>query len=175
MKLNFDYFTKRTSFKYELTAAIVLGLITWIYFFQGGNDSILLLFACILGLYMAMNIGANDVANNMGPAVGSKALTLGGAILVAAIFEASGAIIAGGDVVNTIKGGIIDSTMITDVNILIYIMMATLLGAAVWINIATYIKAPVSATHSVMGGLLGAGMTASAYMYITNNNDWGLS
>jgi PiT family inorganic phosphate transporter len=108
----------------------------------------------MLAFYLAINIGANDVANNMGPAVGSKAITIGGAILIAGIFEASGAIIAGGDVVNTIKGGIIDTSSVSDSKILIGIMLATLLGSAVWINIATYTKSPVSATHSVIGGIL---------------------
>ena len=74
----------------------------------GGSVSIELVVAAVIGGYMAMNIGANDVANNVGPAVGSKALTLTGAIIIAAIFEASGAFIAGGNVVNTIKKGIID-------------------------------------------------------------------
>lgn len=124
---------------------------------------------------MAMNIWANDVANNMGPAVGSKALTLTWAIIIAAIFEAAGAIIAGWDVVNTIKGGIIDSSMIPDATVLIYIMMATLLWAALWINLATYFKAPVSATHSVMWGLLGAWMTASATLYIGQTSDYKFS
>ena len=176
VKINLDYFKKRDSFKYEISAAIVFGLIAWIYFFQWGNQpgGVVLLFACILGLYMAMNIWANDVANNMWPAVGAKAITLGWAIVIAAIFEASGAIIAGWDVVNTIKGGIIDSSMIPNANTLIYIMMATLGWAAVWINLATYLKAPVSATHSIMWGLLGAGMTASGYLYITTTSDWSM-
>ena len=176
MKINFDYFKKRDSFKYEIMAAIVLGLITWVYFFQWGSQEwgILLLFACILGLYMAMNIWANDVANNMWPAVGAKAITLGWAIIIAAIFEASGAIIAWWDVVNTIKAWIIDSSMIPNASILIYIMMATLWGAAVWINLATYLKAPVSATHSIMWGLLGAGMTASAYIYMVSTSNWSI-
>ena len=123
---------------------------------------------------MSMNIGANDVANNMWPAVGAKAISLWWAIVIAAIFEASGAIIAWWDVVNTIKGGIIDSQMIPNANVLIYIMMGTLWGAALWINIATYFKAPVSATHSIMWGLLGAGMTASAYLYLTTTIDWSI-
>lgn len=173
MKINLDYFKKAGSdYKYQITAATIFWLIAWIFFFQGWNESILLLFACILGLYMAMNIGANDVANNMGPAVGAKALTLGWAIVIAAIFEAGWAIIAGWDVVNTIKGGIIDSSMIPNTDIFIYMMMATLLWAALWINIATYFRAPVSATHSIMWGLLGAGMTASGYLYIQWNNTW---
>ncbi len=170
VKFNLKYFKKSASFKYEISAAIIFWLIAWVYFFQGGNTSLILLFACILGIYMAMNIGANDVANNMWPAVGSKALTLGWAIIIAAIFEASGAIIAGWDVVNTIKGWIIDSAMIPNNLTLIYIMMATLLWAALWINIATYFKAPVSATHSVMWGLIWAWMTASATLYIVEND-----
>lgn len=73
-----------------------------------GEVSIELVIAAMIGAYMAMNIGANDVANNVGPAVGSKALTLVGAIMIAVIFEAAGAIVAGGDVVSTIKKGIIN-------------------------------------------------------------------
>ena len=75
---------------------------------RGGEVSYSLVVAAMIGGYMALNIGANDVANNVGPAVGSKALTLTGAIFIAAIFEAAGALIAGGDVVGTIKSGIID-------------------------------------------------------------------
>ncbi|MFT6179994.1 MAG: PiT family inorganic phosphate transporter [Akkermansiaceae bacterium] len=75
---------------------------------EGEAVSIELVIAAMIGGYMAMNIGANDVANNVGPAVGSKALTLTGAIIIAAIFEAAGALIAGGGVVSTIKKGIID-------------------------------------------------------------------
>lgn len=166
MKINLSYFKKSASYKYEISAAIVFWLIAWVYFFQWWDTSLILLFASILWIYMAMNIGANDVANNMWPAVGSKALTLGWAIIIAAIFEAAWAIIAGWDVVNTIKWGIIDSSMIQDNMTLIYIMMSTLLAAALWINIATYFKAPVSATHSVMWWLIWAGMTASAIYYI---------
>lgn len=168
MKINFDYFRERKTFKYEISAAVIFGLIAWVYFFHGGNGSLILLFSCILAIYMAINIWANDVANNMWPAVGAKALTLGWAIVIAAIFEASGALIAWGDVVNTIKGDIIDTALLTNQG-LIFAMMSTLLWAAIWINLATYLRAPVSATHSIMWGLLGAGMTASAYTYITSS------
>ena len=75
-----------------------------IYFGGGSAVALALVVAAMLAFYLAINIGANDVANNMGPAVGAKAITISGAILIAAIFEAAGAIIAGGDVVNTIKG-----------------------------------------------------------------------
>ncbi|MCW9025512.1 MAG: inorganic phosphate transporter [Gammaproteobacteria bacterium] len=120
----------------------------------------LLIIAAMIGGYMAMNIGANDVANNVGPAVGSKALTLIGAIIIAGIFEASGALIAGGDVVSTIKKGIIDPSMIADADTFIWLMMAALLAGAIWLNIATALGAPVSTTHSIVGGVLGAGIAA---------------
>ncbi|NVP17513.1 inorganic phosphate transporter [Candidatus Gracilibacteria bacterium] len=110
---------------------------------------------------MAINLGANDIANNMGPAVGSKALTIGGALLIAAIFEAAGALIAGGDVVDTIKSGIINKDMITDPREFINIMLATILGAALWINVATFFKAPISTTNSIVGGLIGAGLASA--------------
>ncbi|SNC64914.1 inorganic phosphate transporter, PiT family [Marinobacter sp. es.048] len=123
-------------------------------------NMVMLVIAAMIGGYMAMNIGANDVANNVGPAVGSKALTLAGAIAIAAIFEASGALIAGGDVVGTIKKGIIDPALIGDSDTFIWLMMAALLAASLWLNTATYIGAPVSTTHSIVGGVMGAGIAA---------------
>ena len=124
------------------------------------GSKIMLIIAAMIGGYMALNIGANDVANNVGPAVGSQAITLGGAIVIAAIFESSGALIAGGDVVSTIKKGIIDPAHITDTDTFIWLMMAALLAAAVWLNLATAFGAPVSTTHSIVGGVLGAGIAA---------------
>ncbi|NOR62798.1 MAG: inorganic phosphate transporter [Rhodobacteraceae bacterium] len=129
---------------------------------MGGSGSLLVI-AAMIGGYMALNIGANDVANNVGPAVGSGALTMFGAIAIAAIFEAGGAIIAGGDVVGTIKKGIIDPALIVDPNVFIWLMMAALLAAAIWLNFATYIGAPVSTTHSIVGGVLGAGIAAAGW------------
>ncbi len=123
----------------------------------------ILLVAAAFGAYMALNIGANDVANNVGPAVGSKAISLAGAIIIAAIFESAGALIAGGDVVSTIKKGIIDPSSITDTNTFIWLMMAALLAAAIWLNIATALNAPVSTTHSIVGGVLGAGIAAGGF------------
>jgi inorganic phosphate transporter, PiT family len=120
----------------------------------------LLIVAAMIGGYMALNIGANDVANNVGPAVGSNALTLTGAIVIAAIFEASGAIIAGGDVVSTIKDGIINPEQIKNTDTFIWLMMAALLAAALWLNLATALNAPVSTTHSIVGGILGSGIAA---------------
>ncbi len=125
-----------------------------------GMHALFLIMAAIVGGYMAMNIGANDSANNVGPAVGAGALTLGAAIIVEVIFEFAGAMIAGGDVVKTIKKGIIDPSMIKDVDTFIWVMMAALLAAATWVNTATFIGAPVSTTHSIVGGVAGAGIAA---------------
>ncbi len=134
---------------------------------QGLESGYLLVIAAVFGAYMAMNIGANDVANNVGPAVGSRALTMTGAILIAAVFEAAGALIAGGEVVSTIKSKIIDPTMIENPEAFIWLMMAALLAGALWLNIATYVGAPVSTTHSIVGGVLGAGIAAGG-MAIAN-------
>ena len=126
------------------------------------NNSFLIIGA-VFGAYMAMNIGANDVANNVGPAVGAKAMTLMWAIIIAAIFEALGALVAGGDVVNTIKKGIINPDLISNPQIFVWAMTAALLSAALWLNFATSIGAPVSTTHSIVGGVMGAGIAAAGF------------
>ena len=129
-----------------------------------------LVMAAVFGAYMAMNIGANDVANNVGPAVGSGAITIGGAIIIASIFELLGALIAGGDVVGTIKKGIIDPAAFgDDPMIFVYAMSAALLSAALWLNLATWLKAPVSTTHSIVGGVLGGGIAAGGFAIVS----WG--
>ncbi|WP_415898020.1 inorganic phosphate transporter [Neptuniibacter sp. QD57_21] len=139
----------------------IVGVIMYSYSTVGNvPNGIMLVAAAMIGGYMAMNIGANDVANNVGPAVGSKALSLTGAIIIAAVFEAAGALLAGGDVVSTIKKGIINPEIIQDADTFIWLMMAALLSAAIWLNIATSLGAPVSTTHSIVGGVLGAGMAA---------------
>ncbi|MFT7401987.1 MAG: PiT family inorganic phosphate transporter [Hydrogenophaga sp.] len=123
----------------------------------------LLIISAVVGAYMAMNIGANDVANNLGPAVGSGAITMGWAILIAAVFEAMGAIVAGGEVVGTIKGGIIDSQQIADASLFAWVMFSALLAGALWLNLATAIGAPVSTTHSIIGAVMGAGIAAGGW------------
>ena len=112
---------------------------------------------------MALNIGANDVANNMGPAVGANALSMGGAIAIAAIFESAGALLAGGDVVSTVAKGIIAPENMLTTAIFIFAMLSALLAAALWVNLATWIGAPVSTTHSVVGGVMGAGIAAAGF------------
>ena len=126
--------------------------------------------AAVFGAYMAMNIGANDVANNVGPAVGSKALTMMGAIIIAAVFESAGALIAGGDVTGTIKKGIIDPAAFTHPEYFVWAMTAALLAAALWLNLATWLKAPVSTTHSIVGGVMGGGIAAAGSFAIVS---WG--
>lgn len=125
-----------------------------------GAQGIMLVVAAMIGGYMAMNIGANDVANNVGPAVGSRAITMTGAIIIAAIFEMMGALIAGGDVVSTIRGGIINPSAVADSDRFIWLMTSALLAGAIWLNFATAIGAPVSTTHSIVGAVLGAGIAA---------------
>lgn len=141
---------------------VIAGAFSTIYI-GAQPGSIFIIVAAILGGYMALNIGANDVANNIGPAVGSRALSLAGALVIAAVFESAGALIAGGDVVNTIAKGIIDPTLVPDSQTFIWVMMAALLSSALWVNLATYIGAPVSTTHSVVGGVMGAGIAAIGF------------
>jgi PiT family inorganic phosphate transporter len=137
------------------------------------GSSAMLVIAAIVGGYMAMNIGANDVANNVGPAVGSGALTMTAAIIIAAMGEMGGALIAGGDVVSTIKKGIIDPSVIGDTATFVWVMLAALLAGALWLNIATYFGAPVSTTHSIVGGVLGAGIAAGGW-HIANWDTMGM-
>lgn len=139
---------------------VMAGLAAALLFGDGSNNYVVIA-AAIFGGYMAMNIGANDVANNMGPAVGANALSMTGAVIIAAIFESAGALLAGGDVVSTISKGIIDPTAIEQSSIFIWAMMAALISSAVWVNLATWIGAPVSTTHSVVGGVMGAGIAAA--------------
>ncbi len=125
------------------------------------EGSVMIVCAAVIGAYMALNIGANDVANNMGPAVGGKVLTITAAIVIAAICEFAGAVLAGGDVVRTVAKGIIAPGEAVSVVQFQYLMLAALLAAALWINLATILSAPVSTTHSIVGGVLGAGIAAA--------------
>ena len=139
-------------------------------FFTGvQTEKAIIVFAAILGGYMALNIGANDVANNVGPAVGSRAMSIFAALLMAAIFESAGALLAGGDVVSTISKGIIDPELVPNNKIFINAMMAALLAAAVWVNLATVLGAPVSTTHAVVGGVMGAGIAAVGFQLVNWN------
>ena len=119
------------------------------------GDTIVLM-ACVFGFFMAWGVGANDVANAMGTSVGSKALTLKQAILIAIIFEFAGAWLAGGAVTATIRKGIIDPALLSGTpELLVFGMMASLLAAGLWLLIATYFGWPVSTTHSIVGAIVG--------------------
>ncbi len=156
--------TRTVSFAWPAVGIALLFLATAgiLASFQVGEtqSSILIIIAAMIGGYMALTIGANDVANNVGPAVGARALTMSGALIIAAIFEFSGALIAGGSVVQTISKGIIDPKLVPNSEVFVWIMMAALLASALWVHLATFLGAPVSTTHSIVGGVLGAGLVA---------------
>ncbi|MEN8160847.1 MAG: inorganic phosphate transporter, partial [Myxococcota bacterium] len=119
----------------------------------------LLVLAAGLALYMAWAIGANDVANAMGTSVGSGALTLRRAILVAAVFEFAGAFLAGGHVTDTIRKGIVDPTpFVGSEHLFAYGMLAALASAGTWLLVATRFGWPVSTTHSIVGAIVGVGL-----------------
>ncbi len=132
-------------------------------FYGGFSDNLLIVTAAVVGGYMALNIGANDVANTMGPAVASRTLTMFGALLIAAVFNVAGAYIAGGNVISTISKGIIDPALISDQADFIFAMLSALFAAALWINVATIVGAPVSTTHAIVGGVMGAGIAAAGF------------
>jgi len=120
--------------------------------------NVLIILAIVFGTFMAWGIGANDVANAMGTSVGSGAVTIKQAVIIAVIFEFSGAILAGGEVTATIRKGILDAALFTnDPHLLVYGMMASLLAAGSWLLIASSFGWPVSTTHSIVGAIVGFG------------------
>ena len=117
---------------------------------------IFIVLAVIFGLYMTWGIGANDVANAMGTSVGSGAISVKQAIIIAAIFEFAGAFLAGGHVTKTIRKGIIDPTTVIDQpEILVWGMLSALIAAAIWLTVASWLGWPVSTTHSIIGAIIG--------------------
>ena len=123
------------------------------------HGTLYLILAAVFGLFMAWGIGANDVANAMGTSVGSRALSLRQAIVIAAIFEFLGAVLAGGQVTATIRKGIFDPGLLAgSPEVLVYGMLASLLAAAVWLVVASYFGWPVSTTHSIVGAIVGFAM-----------------
>jgi len=121
--------------------------------------AVFLILAGVFGLFMAWGIGANDVANAMATSVGSRALTIKQAVLIAAVFEFAGAFLAGGQVTKTIRKGIVDADLLAaSPELLIYGMLASLLAAGVWLLIASKNGWPVSTTHSIVGALVGFAM-----------------
>ena len=129
-----------------------------------------LVLACVFGLFMAWGIGANDVANAMATSVGSRALTIYQAVLIAAIFEFLGAFLAGGEVTATIRKGIIDVSSIADrPELLVIGMLASLLAAGLWLLVASTLGWPVSTTHSIVGAIVGFAVVGIGFDVV----DWG--
>lgn len=128
---------------------------------------LLIIIAALFGFFMAYGVGANDVANAMGTSVGSKALTLKQALIVAAIFEAAGAWLAGGEVTSTIRSGIVDAEAFKAVpELLVYGMIASLLAAGTWLLVASHFGWPVSTTHSIVGAIIGFASVGVGMEYV---------
>lgn len=149
-----------------IALAFLLLVGVWAAFAVGqGPGTYVVVIAALIAGYMALNVGANDVANNMGPAVGSRALTMVGALIIAGIFEAAGALLAGGDVVNTVARDLLISPEMEN-RTFILVMMAALLASALWVNLATFVGAPVSTTHAVVGGVVGSGIASAGFAIV---------
>ena len=119
-------------------------------------EIVYIVLAALFGIFMAWGIGANDVANAMATSVGSKALTIKQAIVVAAIFEFLGAVLAGGAVTDTVRKGIVDADLLAGTpELLVYGMLAALLAAGTWLLVASKNGWPVSTTHSIVGAIVG--------------------
>jgi len=124
-------------------------------------STILLWFGILACVYMACNIGANDVANAMGTSVGAKSLTFRQAVLVAAIAEFAGAVLVGGHVSDTVRKGMVDPNLFADMPMhLVYGMISSLIAASIWLHIASSLGWPVSTTHSIVGAVVGFGFIA---------------
>lgn len=151
---------KLSWFFVALMGATAAYFINWGLGYTNMSFPMIFILAAIFGLFMAFNIGGNDVANSFGTSVGAGTLTITQALLVAAIFEVSGAVIAGGEVTKTIRKGIVDlSSVHIEPMQFVYIMMAALVAAAFWLLFATKKGWPVSTTHSIIGGIVGSSIT----------------
>ncbi|MGJ4073967.1 inorganic phosphate transporter [Corynebacterium macclintockiae] len=157
-----------------LLAVTLVTFSLWAHDYVGENASVVVLLTTIIfAVFMAFNIGGNDVANSFGTSVGAGTLSMKQALVVAAIFEVSGAVLAGGEVTDTVRSGIVDLDAIDGLEPMnfAYIMMASLLGAAVWLLVATRMGWPVSTTHSIVGGIVGAALTVG---FVTGTGGWSM-
>lgn len=158
---------------------LLLGMVGYFVFWGLGytqyNHVALFLLATLFGVFMAFNIGGNDVANSFGTSVGAGTLTVPQALLIAAVFEVSGAVIAGGEVTATIRNGIVhlDSMPLQPLD-LVFIMMSALLAAALWLLFATKKGLPVSTTHAIIGGIVGSSLTLGFIIADGGSSPWSL-
>ena len=154
----------------------VCAFFIWGYNYIPSNHLLLFILASVFGIFMAFNIGGNDVANSFGTSVGAKTLTIKQALIIAAVFELSGAIFAGGEVTSTIRSGIISLGDKSSVPPMAFagVMMGALFSAGAWLFIATKFGMPVSTTHSIVGGIVGAGITMGMLHFGTWSDTSGL-
>lgn len=135
----------------------------------------LFVLACVFGLFMAWGIGANDVSNAMGTSVGARALTMKQAIIIAMVFEFAGAYLAGGEVTETIRSGIVDvSIMVDHPDLFIFGMLSSLLAAGSWLLIASILGWPVSTTHSIVGAIIGFAAVGISVDAVQWGQVWGI-
>jgi PiT family inorganic phosphate transporter len=134
-----------------------------------GSEYYVLIIGYIFGFYMAWNIGANDVANSMASAVGAKAITIRQSIFIAGILNIVGATFIGSHVTQTIRKGIVSTDILSDPHLTLIGALAALLAAALWVSFATWKSLPVSTTHSIVGAMIGFGITAGGFSVI----NWG--
>ena len=174
----FQKLAKRDVYWHLAFGGLLLGSAIWFIFwafdYVGETDQALLLVITIaFAVFMAFNIGGNDVANSFGTSVGAGTLSMKQALVVAAIFEVSGAVIAGGEVTDTVRSGIVDLSAISNLQAMDFalIMTSSLLGAAVWLLLATRMGWPVSTTHSIVGGIVGAALTVG---FTTHTGGWNM-
>jgi inorganic phosphate transporter, PiT family len=150
-----------------LVLLFMLGIALSSQTLTGGIDKPwVLVFATLLAGYVALNIGANDAGNNIGPLVGSAVISLGAAMLLAAVFEMGGALLAGDGVISTIKQGIVDRQLLGDQQAIIKVMLSAMLASALWLHAASLSRTPVSTTHTIVGGVLGAAIAVGGTLVV---------
>ncbi|MCK4307534.1 inorganic phosphate transporter [candidate division WOR-3 bacterium] len=139
-----------------------------------GTTTIILIATAIVGFYMAWNIGANDTANSMASAVGAKALTLKQAVCIDGVFNLIGAVFVGTHVTNTVRKGIADPCLMGTPQVVMIAFFAAILGASLWVTIATWKGLPVSTTHAIVGAIMGVGMISGGMSAIQWGKIWGI-
>ncbi|MCF4005621.1 inorganic phosphate transporter [Corynebacterium uropygiale] len=168
----------KTDLVWHLTFGAILAvtLVVFTFWSHGyvgnGTGGAVLIVTILFAMFMAFNIGGNDVANSFGTSVGAGTLTMKQALLVAAVFEVGGAVLAGGEVTETVRSGIVDlSSIHLQPMDFAFIMMSSLLGAAIWLLVATKMGWPVSTTHSIIGGIVGAALTVG---FMDGTGGWNM-
>lgn len=171
-----DVSMRRTNIFFGVMLVVMVAyFVYWGLDYTQHNHTGMFLLATLFGVFMAFNIGGNDVANSFGTSVGAGTLTVRQALIVAAIFEVSGAVLAGGEVTATIRSGIVNLNALPMQPLdLVFIMMSALLAAALWLLFATFKGLPVSTTHSIIGGIVGSSLALGFLISGENDNPMDL-